>query len=70
MEDGAPCHTARATQLWLSENGITKLPCPSQSPDMNPIEHLCGLLDRSIRKKKQKPSNMFEILRSLRETWQ
>ena len=53
MEDGAPCHTARATQLWLSENGETKLPWPSQSPDMNPKEALWGLLDRSLRKKKQ-----------------
>lgn len=70
MEDGAPCHTARATQLWLGENGITKLPWPSQSPDMNPIEHLWGLLDRSLRKKKTKASNKLELLRLLRETWQ
>ena len=35
MEDGAPCHTARATQLWPNQNGITKLPWPSQSPDID-----------------------------------
>ena len=70
MEDGVPCHTARATQLWLSESGITKLSWPSQSPDMNPIEHLWGLLDRSLRKKKQKPSIRLELLVLLRETWQ
>ena len=68
MEDAAPCHTARGTQLWLSENGISKLPWPSQSPDMNPIEP--PLLDRSLCKKKKKPSDRLELLGLLRETWQ
>ena len=43
---------------------------PSQSPDMNPIEHMWGLLDRSLHKKKPKPSNSLELLGLLRETWQ
>ena len=63
MEDGAPCHTARATQLWLNENGIIKLPWPSQS-----LENLLGFLDQIIRKKKQKPSNRVELFGLLRET--
>ena len=67
MEDGAPCHTARVIQIWLNENGITKLPWPSQSPDMNPIEHLWCLINRSLRKKK--PSNRLELLGLLRETF-
>ena len=53
MEDGAPCYTARATQNWLRRNGIRKLPWPSQSSDMNPIEHLWAILDRQLCKKEQ-----------------
>ena len=70
MEDGAPCHTAQATQNWLRQNGIRKLPWPSQSPDMNPVEYFWGILDRQLRKKNKNPSSKPELLRLLREIWQ
>ena len=65
MEDGATCHTAKATQ-----NGVKKLPWPSQSPDMNPIEHLWDILDRKLCKKNEKPSSKTEYLRLLHEVLQ
>lgn len=58
MEDGAPCHTAQATQHWLRQNGINKLPWP------------LNILDRKLRKKNRKPSSKPELLGLLRETWQ
>ena len=68
MEDGAPCHSARETQNWLRQNGINKLPWSSQSPDMNPIENLWGILDRNLRKKKIKLSTKPEVLALLHQT--
>ena len=70
MEDGAPCHTAQATQNWLRQNGIRKLPWPSQSPDMNPIEGLWRIQDRQLCKKNRKPSSKPKIVRLLWEIWQ
>ena len=70
MEDGAPCHFARATQNWLSQNGINNLPWLSQSPHINPIENLWGILDRNLRKKKRKRSSKSELLALLRHAWQ
>ncbi|MBW0580961.1 hypothetical protein O181_120676 [Austropuccinia psidii MF-1] len=40
MEDGAPIHTAIASQQWQEENQIHKLVWPAYSPDLNPIENL------------------------------
>jgi hypothetical protein len=40
QQDGASCHTAKSTQKWLSEKGITVLSWPSSSPDLNIIKTL------------------------------
>lgn len=35
-----PKHTAKITKEWLQDNSENILESPSQSPDLNPIEHL------------------------------
>ncbi|MBW0555192.1 hypothetical protein O181_094907 [Austropuccinia psidii MF-1] len=40
MEDGAPIHTAMASQQWCEEHQIRKLIWPPNSPDLNQIENL------------------------------
>ena len=70
MEDGTPSHTVKVTQNWLNQNGIKKLPWPSQSLDMNPIEHIWAILDWKLCKKNKESLSKTEYLRLLHETWQ
>ncbi|GFW34569.1 transposable element Tc1 transposase [Trichonephila clavipes] len=48
QQDNNPKHTAHNVKLWLLYNIKNQLRSPSQSLDLNPIEHLWDLLERKI----------------------
>ena len=51
MHDGAPCHKAKAVTEYLRVNDVQVLEWPGNSPDMNPIENIWGILKAEMSKK-------------------
>ena len=68
MQDGAPCHTASATLEFLTGKGVLVLPgWPANSPDLNPIEMLWGILKRRVRR--DPDLNATSLVAKLTEAW-
>ncbi len=66
--DNDPKHTAKATKEFLKGKKWTVMQWPSQSPDLNPIEHAFHLLKTKLMGKC--PKNKQELKTVAVEAWQ
>ncbi len=67
QQDLAPAHTAKGTKSWFNGHGVTVLDWPANSPDLNPIENLWGIVKRKMRD--TRPNNADELKATVKETW-
>ena len=76
QQDNDPKHKAAAlmggsrppSQGWFAENGVKVLEWPSQSPDLNPIEHLWAHVGRQLKGKRfRNKDDLFAVLKSVWE---
>ncbi|KAG2456618.1 TCB1 transposase, partial [Polypterus senegalus] len=67
QQDNNPKHTAKISKEWLQDNSVNILEWPSQSPDLNSIEHLWRDLRMAVHR--HFPSNLMELERCYKEEW-
>ncbi|KAG2457851.1 TCB1 transposase, partial [Polypterus senegalus] len=67
QQDNDPKQTAKISKEWLQDNSVNVLEWPSQSPDLNPIEHLWRDLKKAVHRRF--PSNLMELERCCKEKW-
>ncbi|KAI2664744.1 Transposable element Tc1 transposase [Labeo rohita] len=67
QQDLAPAHTAKSTKSWLNDHGVCALDWSANSPDLNPIENLWGIVKRKMRNKR--PRKADELKATVKETW-
>lgn len=68
QQDNDPKHCSRLVKQWFDRRRVTLMNWPSQSPDLNPIEHMWEELERRLRHKRAK--NADEKYQQLKEEWE
>ncbi len=67
QHDNDPKHTFKTTTALLKKLRVKVMDWPSMSPDLNPIEHLWGILKQNVEERKV--SNIHQLRDIVMEEW-
>ena len=67
QQDNDPKHRATSVKNFFGRSKIRVMEWPSQSPDLNPIEHLWEHVDCNLQK--IKPKNKTELFQNIKKCW-
>ncbi|GFU80076.1 transposable element Tcb2 transposase [Trichonephila clavipes] len=69
MDDNAPCHRTVAAEQLLESEDIERMDWPTQSPDLNPIEHVWDFIGRRLAARTLPPVTIRELRLALQDEW-
>ncbi|GFV59902.1 transposable element Tcb2 transposase [Trichonephila clavipes] len=63
--------TSQLETGWLDEysSDFSVINWPTRSPDINPIEHLCNVLEQGVKGYHTAPTNLTELWAALANIW-
>ena len=70
MDDNARPPRSREVTAYLQSEGVTSVPWPAMSPDLNPIEHIWDMLGHHIQAREPAVQNIRQLEAALHREWQ
>ena len=70
QQDNDPKHKSKVVQKYLTNAKFSVLEWPSQSPDLNPIENIWGLIKQRLRKLHLAPKNLDDVYDFIKREWE
>ena len=67
MEDNAPCHKSKYTNARFEELNIIRMLWPTNSPDLNPIEHIWYYIKKRVWERH--PRTLKDLQEAIRLEW-
>ncbi|KAI6647064.1 hypothetical protein LOD99_8901 [Oopsacas minuta] len=68
QEDNSPVHTGKVAKAWKSQFVPHRINWPPNSPDLAPIENLCGVFKRRLMVRA--PKTVEQLKKGIIEIWQ
>jgi transposase len=69
QHDNDPKHSSNLVKQWLSAQEFVTLKWPSQSPDLNPIEHLWSIVKRKLREQETPHKGINDLWEKIQKIW-
>ena len=69
MQDNASIHRSSLTKNWLKDNNIECIDWPANSPDLNPIENVWGILTRAVFANGRQFKNKLDLKKEIMKQW-